>query len=274
MRHSLRLRLLPAVSLLLVCASTSAARARSGPGDSSSASPARSGCHPNAQTLCFGSFAVSAEWQNPVDGSWRRALAFRRVEGVGYFGFFSRTNVELLVSMPPDGELSDFRYAQATTFKYSIRVVDTRHAGEVALFHEVPDFAHSVGCQAFCDGVVAFSYDIAHAGSCVKDDHSLCLANRTLRVQGTFVETELGASQLSNDAGVFYFDNPDGSRSSPWVLVKAVPVGGGEVAFLYGTSSPLPTHRPRGLRLSVEGEPAEVTFQVACLLPQACYPRD
>jgi hypothetical protein len=274
MKVALRQRLLPAVCLLLVCAPTPSARARGGPGDSPAASPARAECRPNGRTLCFGPFAVSAEWQNPVDGSWRRALALPRVDGVGYFGFFSRANVELMVDFATDLELDSFVYAQATTFKYSIRVEDKR-SGAVRLFHEVPDFAHREGCRAFCDGVVTFPDDIGRRGTCVPDDRTLCLANRTLRIRGTFPNSpsggalpDMGARQVSGLSGSLYFHFPDGSSGDPFVLVKVVPVGEGKVALHYGSA--LPVFLRAAIHLSVVDESGTELYDLSCSLPRSC----
>jgi hypothetical protein len=274
MRFALREHLLPAVCLLLVCAPTPSARARGVPGDSSAASPARAGCRPNARTLCFGPFAVSAEWQNPVDGSWRRALAIPRVDGVGYFGFFSRANVELMVGFATELELDSFVYAQATTFKYSIRVEDKRQ-GAVRLYHEVPDFAHREGCHAFCNGVVTFPDDVGKRGTCVADDRTLCLANRTLRIHGTFPRSpsggalpDMGARQISGLAGSFYFNFPDGSSGDPWVLVKAVPVGDGRVALHYGATWQPSARYP--FHVSVMDESGSELYDLSCALPRSC----
>lgn len=240
----------------------------------SAVAPESDECRANRRTLCFGPYAVSADWQNPVDGSWRRALAIPRVDGVGYFGFFSRTNVELMVGFSTDLELGSFVYAQATTFKYSIRVEDKR-TGAVRLFHEVPDFAHRDGCHAFCNGVVTFPDDVGKRGTCVPDDRTLCLANRTLRIHGTFPRSpsggalpDMGARQVSGLAGSFYFNFPDGSSGDPWVLVKAVPVGGGRVALHYGATWQPSARYP--FHVSVVDESGSELYDLSCSLPRSC----
>lgn len=82
------------------------------PGSAPTTNPDRDACQADGRTLCLGDreFAIEADWATSSVDGWRPSTAGRLSEATGYFWFFDRENVEVLVKVLDGCKINGHRW--------------------------------------------------------------------------------------------------------------------------------------------------------------------
>ena len=182
--------------------------------------PAPAPCVASDRYLCLngGRFQVEVEWTD-FQGRSGQGIARPITGDTGYFEFFHRGNVELVVKALDGGTVNSnywLFYGALTNVQYLMRVTDTL-TGEVrTYFNPSRRFASRSDTEAFPRRASEPAPDTtftppapAQAASCAAGDTELCLRDR-FRVTVTWTDFQGRhgdgiARSLSGDTGYFWF---------------------------------------------------------------------
>jgi len=195
-------------------------------------------CSPDANTLCLNNnrFRVSVSWRVPNQSGEGSAVPL--TNDTGYFWFFNRENVELVVKAldgrPVNGRWWIF-FGALSNVEYTLRVTDTQTGGTKTYFNPSGRFASVGDTMAFSvdplpsaastppsgvsnesqtvrvSDLTAVNSSIRPLATCSPDGRTLCLNSNRFQVRATWsAQNQTGqgtAVALTADTGYFWFFN-------------------------------------------------------------------